>query len=330
MKVIIPLIAVVALTLIPLFGVSVAGLYYPFGIIIPYLALIIFLFGFVSKILYWARSPVPFRIPTTCGQTKSLSFIKENKFDNPTSLFSVIVRMALEVLLFRSLFRNTKAELREGPNLAYGSSKWLWLGGLVFHWSFLVIILRHYRFFLSPVPAFVEILEGADGFIELLLPTLYLTDLAILAAITYLFVRRIVVPQVQYISLVNDFFPLFLIFAIAASGILMRYVFKVDIVAVKAFVQGLVTFDFQSPEGIGAIFFVHLFLVSSLAIYFPFSKLMHMGGVFLSPTRNLVNNSREKRHINPWNPDIKIRTYKEYEDDFRDKMKAAGLPLEEE
>jgi len=65
-----------------------------------------------------------------------------------------------------------------------------------------------------------------------------------------------------------------------------------------------------------------------LAMYFPSSKLMHMGGVFLSPTRNLANNSREKRHINPWNPDVKIRTYAEYEDEFREKMIKADLPVE--
>jgi hypothetical protein len=60
------------------------------------------------------------------------------------------------------------------------------------------------------------------------------------------------------------------------------------------------------------------------------SKLVHMGGVFLSPTRNLANNSRTRRHINPWNYPVKGHTYAEYEDEFRDKMKAAGLPVEKE
>ena len=39
--------------------------------------------------------------------------------------------------------------------------------------------------------------------------------------------------------------------------------------------------------------------MSALAAYFPFSKLMHMAGVFLSPTRNLANNNRMVRHVNP-------------------------------
>jgi hypothetical protein len=55
-----------------------------------------------------------------------------------------------------------------------------------------------------------------------------------------------------------------------------------------------------------------------------------MGGVFFSPTRNLANTNRMKRHINPWNPKVKIHTYEEYEDEFRDLMKSVGLPLDKE
>ena len=60
---------------------------------------------------------------------------------------------------------------------------------------------------------------------------------------------------------------------------------------------------------------VHLLLVSVLAAYFPFSKLMHIGGVFLSPTRNLANNNRSQRHINPWNYPVKTHSYAEWEED---------------
>jgi len=82
--------------------------------------------------------------------------------------------------------------------------------------------------------------------------------------------------------------------------------------------------------GVGALFYVHFFLVCVLLAYIPFSKLMHLGGVFMSPTRNLPNNSRAVRHENPWNYPVKTHTYEEYEDDFRDKMKEAGIPVEKE
>jgi nitrate reductase gamma subunit len=111
---------------------------------------------------------------------------------------------------------------------------------------------------------------------------------------------------------------------------MMRYFTKVPVVSVKELVMGLVSFRPVIPEGIGSIFYIHLFLVSTLLAYFPLSKLMHMGGVFLSPTRNMMNNSREVRHINPWNYPVHLHTHEEYEDDFREKMKKAGLPVEKE
>lgn len=329
MRLWLPLIVVVALIIIAYAGVSGAGLNYLFGVFIPYLAFIIFVIGFISRVVKWGRSPVPFRIPTTAGQGKSLPWIKENKIDNPSTTGGVIIRMLLEVFLFRSLFRNVKSELSDGK-LAYGSAKWLWLAGLAFHYAFLTILIRHLRFFTDPIPLPVKLTETLDGILQVGIPVLYQTDIVIVAAATYLLLRRLVIPQLRYISLAADYFPLFLILAIAGSGILMRYFFKTNIVGVKELTMGLVTFSPKIPEGIGGIFYVHLFLVSVLFAYFPFSKLMHLGGVFLSPTRNLANNSREVRHINPWNYPVKVHTYEEYEDEFREKMKEAGLPVEKE
>ena len=111
---------------------------------------------------------------------------------------------------------------------------------------------------------------------------------------------------------------------------LMRHIYKVDLIKVKELALSLVSFRPVMPEGIGTIFYVHLFFVCLFIAYFPFSKLMHLGGVFLSPTRNLANNNRAKRHINPWNYPVKVHTYAEYEDEFREKMKTAEIPVDKE
>ncbi|MCC6347731.1 MAG: sulfate reduction electron transfer complex DsrMKJOP subunit DsrM [Nitrospirales bacterium] len=331
MKILIPFLTVIALILLVAAGVKAAGLELLFGVLIPYAAVAVFAVGIVLRVVKWARSPVPFRIPTTCGQQKSLPWIRQNKIENPSSTLGVIARMALEVLFFRSLFRNVKTELRnDGDRLAYGSDKWLWLAGLAFHWSFLIILVRHFRFFAAHVPFPVRMIEGLDSFLQIGAPLLYLTDLIILGAVTYLFLRRVALPMVRYISLPADYFPLFLILGIAGTGVLMRYFTKVDVTGVKQLAMGLVSFTPVVPEGIGTLFYVHLFLVSVLFAYFPFSKLVHMAGVFLSPTRNMVNNSRMVRHVNPWNYPVTVHTYEEYEDDFREKMKMAGIPVEKE
>jgi nitrate reductase gamma subunit len=333
MKIVLPFFAVLGLALIALVGVKVANLQSLFGVVIPYAALATFLFGFLYRVLKWGRSPVPFSIPTTAGQQKSLPWIKQNKLDNPSSTLGVIGRMALEVFLFRSLFRNTKTELKEGPKLAYGSEKFLWLAGMAFHWSFLIIVLRHLRFFTQNVPTVISMTEGLDSFLQIGAPLLYITDVVILAAVTYLFLRRVSMPLIKYISLPADYFPLYLIFGIALSGVLMRYFFKVYVVGVKEFAMGLVSFhpvSLEIMQSIGTIFYIHLFLICILFAYFPFSKLVHMGGVFLSPTRNMPSDSRMVRHINPWNYPVHLHTYEEYENDFREKMKKAGIPVEKE
>ncbi|SMP52708.1 sulfate reduction electron transfer complex DsrMKJOP subunit DsrM [Desulfonatronum lacustre] len=325
------LLLVLGMSLFVYLGAGLLGLQAIFGIVVPYAAILVFLIGFTMRVLGWAKSPVPFRIPTTAGQQKSLDWIKPSKIDSPYTTWGVVGRMAMEVLLFRSLFRNTKAEITEGK-LAYGSNKWLWLGGILFHYTFLTIVIRHLRFFTEPVPYFVQALESIDGMLQIGSPVIYQTDVILVAALLFLLVRRLASPQLRYISLPADYFPLFLILGIALSGIMMRYfaIFKVDLMSVKVLAMGLATFTPTIPEGIGVMFFIHLFLFSVLLAYFPFSKLMHLGGVFLSPTRNLPNDSRMVRHVNPWNAPVKVHTYEHYEDDFREKMIEADLPVEKQ
>ncbi|HIJ56653.1 MAG TPA: sulfate reduction electron transfer complex DsrMKJOP subunit DsrM [Deltaproteobacteria bacterium] len=322
------LLAVIVLFLLAYVGVEAAGLEVFFGVIIPYLAFLTFIIGFVYRILDWARSPVPFRIPSTCGQHKSLPWLDHSRIENPSNTFFVIVRMLLEIFCFRSLFRNTKAEIREGGKLSYEMEKWLWLGAIAFHYSFLTVLIRHLRFFTEPIPFFVTLTETLDGFLQVGLPGILISGFVLLAAVFYLFLRRILISQVKYISLAADFFPLFLIMGIAISGILMRYFSKIDVTAAKELAMGLVTFQPSVPGGIGGIFYVHLFFVSILMAYFPFSKLMHLGGIFFSPTRNMRGNTREIRHVNPWNYPVKVHTYDEYEEKFREKMIEAGVPVE--
>jgi len=322
--------AVIVLIVVAGLGAETAALNFLFGVFVPYAAFAIFILGIVAKIVAWGRVPVPFCIPTTGGQGKSLPWVKTAYFDCPYNTWGVIGRMALEVLFFRSLFRNTKAEVTQGARVMFGSAKWLWLAGILFHYSFLIIVVRHLRFFVEPVPFFIQLTSRVDGFFKILVPTIFVSDILLLTAALYLFLRRVFIPQMRYISLPSDYFPLFLILGIAITGVLMRNVWKVDLSGVKQLALGLVTFSPVVPQGLGIIFYVHLFLVCVLLAYLPFSKLMHGPGVFMSPTRNLANDSRMVRHVNPWNYPVKVHTYEEYEDEFRAKMIETGIPVEKE
>jgi nitrate reductase gamma subunit len=298
------------------------------GIWLPYAAIVIFLAGFARRTWLWARAPVPFRIPTTAGQQRSLGWVKPGRLESPSSTTGVVGRMALEVLLFRSLFRNNQPELRPGPRVTHAEAKWLWLGALAFHWSLAIVVLRHLRFFLEPVPTFVTALARVDGFFEIGVPEVFVTDVGIAAALAYLLTRRLRDPLLRYLSQFSDHFALLLLGAIVTTGLLLRHLTKTDLPAVKASALGLVTFAPAVPANAGTVFFAHLALVAVLLAYFPFSKLLHAPGVLLSPTRNQANDSRGRRHVNPWNAPVPVHGYAEWEDEFREKMRASGLPLE--
>ena len=125
MNALISLIGVIGLILFALLGAGAVKLTFLFGVLIPYAAIAIFLVGIGYRVVQWGRSPVPFRIPTTSGQQRSLPWIESVRFDNPHDTFGVIGRMALEILFFRSLFRNTKVEITEdgrSPTAATSSS----------------------------------------------------------------------------------------------------------------------------------------------------------------------------------------------------------------
>jgi len=318
------------LILFVVIGTEGIGLYSFFAIFIPYVAVLLFVVGFIYRVLKWASSPVPFHIPTVSGQQRSLPWIKADNIDSPYTTGGVVKRLALDILLFRSLVKNEKVELEAPHRLLFSTSTLLWLGAMAFHWSFLVILLRHLRFFLEPLPSPFVVLQRLDSIFQGLLPILYISDIIILIALSYLFFRRVVYPQVRYISLPSDYFVLLGIAGIAISGVLMRLIYKVDLVQVKEWSMAMLSFRPIPPKGVNLLFYIHLFFVSLLVAYFPLSKLMHMPGIFLSPTRNLMNISRNERHINPWNHTVKVHSYEEYEDEFRESMKEVGLPVEKE
>ncbi len=224
-----------------------------------YFAAAVLLAGLAWKIADYAKTPAPLLIPTTPA---------------PTTTGGVVLRMAREVLLFESLFK---------------SGLWLWAMGWLFHLGLALVLLRHLRYFTEPVWAWVALLQ----------PFGIYAGFAMAAGLAGLLARRILLERIRYISTPSDHLMLLLLLAIAASGMVMKFVFHTDIVGVKAFFLGLMLFDPQ-PLPVDGPLYVHLSLVAMLMLIFPFSKLLHAPGVFFSPTRNQVDNPREARHLSAW------------------------------
>ena len=192
----------------------------------------------------------------------------------PVTRQGVVGRMFREVAFFESLFK---------------SNKWTWLFGWVFHIAMLLVVLRHLRYFTEPVWFWVNWVQPFGKY----------AGFAMLAGLAALWGRRFVVERIRYISGPSDHLMLALLIGIAASGLMMKYVAHTDIVALKKFALGLIYFDLQ-PLPADPALMIHLGLVLVLMFVFPFSKLLHAPGVFFSPSRNQVDNPREKRHLAPW------------------------------
>ncbi len=224
-----------------------------------YSATAILLLGLAVRIRTYAKTPAPLKIPTTPA---------------PTSKGGVVLRLLREVVLFKSLFK---------------ANKWIWLFGWVFHFALLIVLLRHLRYFTEPVWFWVAMMQDLAVY----------AGFAMVAGLIGLWVRRMVVPRVRYISAPSDHLMLVLIIGIGVSGLVMKYIMHTDIIALKAFFLGLMYFDWQPlPED--PVLLIHLGLVALLMIIFPFSKLLHAPGIFFSPTLNQVDNPREKRHLAEW------------------------------
>lgn len=224
-----------------------------------YLASLIFIGGLAWVIADYARTPAPLKIPTTPA---------------PINNSGVALRMAREVVLFESLFK---------------SSKWTWVFGWMFHFALLLVALRHLRYVTEPVWTWVTLIQPFGMY----------AGFALIAGLLGLAARRVLVDRVRTISTPSDHLMLVLLLAIGASGLAMRFVAPTDIVAVKAFMLGLMYFDPQ-PMPTDPLLLLHLGLVIVLMIVFPISKLVHAVGIFFSPTRNQADDPRENRHVTAW------------------------------
>lgn len=192
----------------------------------------------------------------------------------PTTQMGVVLRMAREVVFFESLFK---------------SNKWIWIFSWAFHMGLWLVLIRHLRYFTEPVWGWVVFAQPYGTY----------AGFAMLFGLLGLWARRFLVERIRYISNPSDHLMLALLVAIVGSGLMMRFVGSADVIMVKAYMLGLMRFQIEVLPA-NPMLLLHLGLVASLMIIFPISKLMHAPGVFFSPTRNQIDNPREKRHLAAW------------------------------
>ena len=227
--------------------------------ILFYAATLLLVVGVARKIAVYARTPAPLKIPVTPA---------------PLTRAGVVWRMTKEVTVFRSLFF---------------SNKWIWLFGWMFHVALALVLARHLRYFTEPVWGWVVLIQPFGKY----------ATFAMIAGLAGLWARSFLVDRVRYISSLSDHLMLALLMAIALSGLGIKYLSHTDIVDIKAYMLGLMYFDWQPLPADGFVL-LHFTLVITLMVVFPISKLLHVPGMFFAPTRTQVDDAREVRHTAGW------------------------------
>lgn len=223
------------------------------------LATIVLVAGLARKIVQYAKTPAPLKIPTTPA---------------PVTQSGVVLRMFREVVFFESLFK---------------SSKWTWIFSWMFHMGLFLVLARHLRYFIDPVWWPIELIQPFGKY----------AGIAMVVGLLGLMYRRIAVDRVRYISAPSDYLWLVLLIGIGVFGLLMTFLVHTDIVTVKQFFTGFWTLSGGDlPPDL--LLLGHITLVLILMFLLPFSKLLHIPGIFFSPTRNQVDNPRERRHLADW------------------------------
>ena len=192
-----------------------------------YAATAVLLGGLIARIVDYARTPAPLKIPTTPA---------------PTTRGGVVLRMLREVALFESLFKG---------------SLLTWLFGWVFHVSLALVLARHLRYFTEPVWFWVALVQ----------PLGIVAGSGMVVGLAGLLARRISVERIRYISTPSDYLMLVLLILIAVSGLALKFVAHVDVVGVKAFFLGLMLFDWQPLPAHGMLYMHLVLVVALMFIF---------------------------------------------------------------
>ncbi len=221
------------------------------GEVLPYIASAVFVCALLWRLAGWVRVPVPF--PLTLGPSGRRRGLGR------------VVAVGREALLFDSLRR--------------GDGR-LWLWAWLLHISLVLIIVGHIAgiYYLTRQFTLVGLSAEASSRLSALSGTICGTGFLI--SLVVLFYRRIVIAEIRRLSCVADYFVLVLLLAIAVAGMYMRLGDDaIELAAVRAYAAGLLTLQ-PVPIPRHWALVSHFTLVNILLLYLPFSKLIHMVGIF--------------------------------------------------
>lgn len=223
--------------------------------VLPYITVTVFTLGILYRLGRWAGARIVHNI--------TLAPFPQNNSQ-------VVGIFATEVIFFRSLFKSDFA---------------LWVGAWVMHIALFSVIGGHLMgiYTLGKQFVYIGMSEGLSEAMSSLLGTTF--GIVVFFALLYLLFRRMSIQKVKEVTVTSDYLILILLLSIVTAGDIMRLVpsLSMEYAPAKEYVTYLVMLQPipATAEVLhNVIFVIHLLLVQLLLIIFPFSKLMHILGMF--------------------------------------------------
>lgn len=246
--------------------------------IMPYITLVVFTFGVLFRLGRWAGSRIVHNITLA-------PFPQRNS--------QVLGIFAAEAIFFRSLFSSDRA---------------LWVGAWFMHIALFSVIGGHLTgiYFLGKQFIYIGMSPELSKEMSALLGTSM--GLIMFAGLVYLLFRRFTIAKVKEVTGASDYLMLILLLTIVTIGNIMRifeHQFGLDYAPAKDFVAHLIMLQPLPLDHLAIttpFFVLHIFFVQILLMVFPFSKLMHVFGMFAN--RWIIN--RVYRDPAPGLPNVDI------------------------
>jgi len=224
------------------------------GVLLPYVAVTVFVAGMIHRIHAWKKLPSP----------------AVTLFPAPRTERKNVANAVGEALLFRSLFRGDLV---------------LWVMAWTFHAVLALILIGHLRVFTD-----ADALLARAGMSEQAIQAMSsgaggAAGALILAALASLVLRRVTVARVRDVTGVSDYLILLLLGAIIVTGNMMRFRAEhFDLSQTRSYFTALATFGNAAQAKVlsNSVFVVHMSLAFVLMMVVPFSKILHFGGIFFT------------------------------------------------
>lgn len=225
------------------------GLGYFVGVILPPITLLVFFGGLGYRLFEWRKLAMP----------------KMTLYPAPESGADTFWGVLRATFFSPSLFK---------------ADRFLWAGAWVFHAALVLILIGHVRVGTDLPALWAALGINADTMSAIVGTT---AGIIILLAILLLTYRRFGIPRVQEITQAGDYLALILLLAVILSGNAMRFQGHFDLNLTREYFAGLTRFQAPIPP-LNGWFLAHFLLGQALFLYLPFSKLLHLGGIFFTQT----------------------------------------------